>query len=107
MSLVRRLDWFECFTLVSITQLLDPSLPESLRDKDLQSALHVLTADGRVFSGAQACRFIGLRLPLTALPALALFLPGMLPLTAMVYRWVSEHRQPLSRWLGFAQAHDR
>lgn len=106
MSLLRRLDWFECFTLVSVTQPLSVALPEALRGKDLASALHVLTSDGYVCCGAKAVRFIGLRLPLVTLFALVLFLPGMLSLAAMVYRWVSAHRQPLSRLLGFAQTHD-
>jgi predicted DCC family thiol-disulfide oxidoreductase YuxK len=106
MRLLRRLDWFDCFTLVPITQSSDPSLPEALRGKDLQAALHVLTADGRVYSGAEAFRFMGLRLPLMTLPALALFLPGMLPFAALVYRWLSANRHSLSRWLGFAQTHD-
>lgn len=106
MRLLRRLDWLDCFSLVPITQSSDPSFPEALRGKDLQAALHVLTVAGRVYSGAGAFRFIGLRLPLLTLLALALFLPGMLPLAALVYRRVSIHRHSLSRWLGFAQAHD-
>lgn len=85
---------------------IDPSLPEALRGKDLQAALHVLTADGRVYNGAEAFRFMGLRLPLVALPTLALFLPGMLPLAAMIYRWVSSHRHPLSHWLDAIHARD-
>lgn len=96
MRLLRRLDWLGCFTLVPIAQTVSHFLPEALRGKDLQSALHVLTLDGRVYGGARAFRFIGLRLPLMAIPALMLYLPGMLPLASVVYRWVSAHRQSLS-----------
>lgn len=106
MRLLRRLDWFDCFRLVPIAQFSSFSLPEALRGNDLQAALHVLTADGRVYSGAEAFRFIGLQLPLVTLPALVLFIPGMLPLAALVYRLVSANRQRLSRWLEFAQSHD-
>jgi predicted DCC family thiol-disulfide oxidoreductase YuxK len=106
MRLLRRLDWFVCFSPVPVTQSFDPSLPEALRGKDLQAALHVLTADGRVYSGAEAFRFMGLRLPLVTLPALALFLPGMLPLAAMIYRWVSSHRHPISHWLDAIHGRD-
>jgi len=106
MRLLARLDWFHCFTPVPIAQSSDASVPEALRGKDLQSALHVLTADGRVYAGARAFRFIGLRLPLVTLPALALYLPGMLALAAVVYRRVSANRHRWSRWLGFAQTRD-
>jgi predicted DCC family thiol-disulfide oxidoreductase YuxK len=106
MGLLRRLDWFDCFTLVPIAQLFKSSLPEALRGKDVQAAMHVLTADGRVFSGARAVRFIGLRLPLMTLPAVALYLPGMLPFATFVYRWVSAHRHPLSRWFDARHAHN-
>jgi len=106
MRLLRRLDWFDCFTLVPIAKSTPITLPQALRDKDLQAALHVLTSDGRVYGGAQAFRFIGLRLPLMSVPALVLFLPGMLPLAAVAYRWVSAHRHSLSHWLDMIHARD-
>jgi len=106
MRLLRRFDWLGCFTLVPITQAFGHSLPEALRGKDLQAALHVLTADGRVYSGARAVRFIGLRLPLMTLPALALYIPGMLSLASVVYRWVSANRHSLSHWLDVVHARE-
>jgi predicted DCC family thiol-disulfide oxidoreductase YuxK len=109
--LLRRLDWLKRFTCIgqsSLTQaphqatpLLLPASPPSsttilLNTNDLSQAIHVATVRNRVLQGAQAVRFIALRLPLSAPLACLLFLPGAMIPTTHLYRWISKNRHHLT-----------
>ena len=92
MRTLRRLDWLERFELRPAS---DPG-PEvtalGVTPQALAGAIHCVTPDGRVMQAARCLRFIGLRVPLLMPVALLLWVPGMLPLAEVVYRWVSQNR---------------
>lgn len=98
MWLLRRLDWLGRFRLVT------RSSPEARRlglsPEALLQAVHCVTADGRVFRGARCLRFVGLRVPLLALLAALLWVPGMLELAERAYAWVSRNRHRLGGTAG-------
>jgi predicted DCC family thiol-disulfide oxidoreductase YuxK len=100
MKVLSRLDWFGVFALVPATDPRARAVAPQLTSEDLQAAIHCVTAEGRVYQGARALRFMGLRLPLLVPLALALWIPGMIFLADIAYGWVSRNRQTLSRAFG-------
>ena len=63
-----------------------------------------MTPEGCVYRGARAIRFLGLRLPLLVPVALVLWIPGVIVLAEIIYRWVSRHRLLFSRVFGCKDA---
>lgn len=100
MRRLRRLDWTGRFWLVprSATE----ARAAGLSPQDLATAIHCVTADGRVLRGAACLRFVGCRLPLLAPLAALLWLPGLLPLAERVYAGVSRRRHRRGRNAGTA-----
>ena len=72
--------------------------------EDLLEAIHCVTPEGRVYRGARAIRFVGMRLPLLVPVALVLWIPGVIFLAEIIYRWVSRHRLLFSRVFGCKDA---
>lgn len=97
MRRVRRLDWGRRFVLLPLQDEAAAALVPGLSREVLADALHCVTADGRVFRGAECVRFVALRLPLVAPLGLLLWLPGALLLAKLIYRRVSRNRHRLSR----------
>jgi predicted DCC family thiol-disulfide oxidoreductase YuxK len=96
-SWLRRLDWLRRFEFVPIADLPRAADGRNLPSPEqLDRALHVFAPDSAVLSGARALRFMGLRMPLLALPALLLFLPFALGWAERGYGWVSTRRHALS-----------
>jgi predicted DCC family thiol-disulfide oxidoreductase YuxK len=60
--------------------------------------------DGKISRGARCLRFIGLRMPLVFLFSLMLWIPGVIYLAEIVYRWISRNRYILSRVFGCKEA---
>lgn len=92
---LQRLDWLRCLDWVTAQAALPEAQARGVSAAQLNEALHCLAADGRVLAGAAALRFIGLRLPLLSLPALLLYIPGVLPLAERAYRAVAARRHCL------------
>ena len=87
---VRQLDWLGRFD----TMPYDAAVlgwPEVARGT-LGDGLRVRFPDGSVTVGIDAVRSIAVRMPLTALPALALWLPGIYQLGRAAYRFVAKRR---------------
>jgi len=104
MRLLTWLDWFNVLALVPIS---DPRAQEAapgVEAEDLRAAMHVVTRDGRIFRGARCLRFVGLRLPLFVPVALFLWIPGVIQIAEVAYRWVSSNRLILSRVFGCREA---
>jgi predicted DCC family thiol-disulfide oxidoreductase YuxK len=100
MKVLSRLDWFGVFALVPSADPQARAIAPQLPHEDLQAAIHCVTAEGRVYQGARALRFMGMRLPLLVPVAILLWIPGMIFLADIVYRWVSRNRLQLSRAFG-------
>ena len=58
----------------------------------------------RIFRGARAIRFVGMRLPLLVPVALFLWLPGIIWVAERVYMSISRNRHILSRIFGCKDA---
>jgi len=76
----------------------------TLTREDLQEAIHCVTPQGRIYRGARAIRFVGMRLPLLIPIALFLWIPGIIYIAEIIYQWISRNRLLLSRVFGCKDA---
>lgn len=104
MKVLTWLDWRKALVLVPFSDPRVGALAPQLGRGDLQEAMHCVTPEGRIYRGARAIRCLALRVPLLVPLALVLWLPGAMWVAEPVYRWVSAHRQGLSRAFGCKQA---
>jgi len=72
------------------------ALPARLRRADLETAMHLVAADGRVFAGAAATPPLLRLLPGGGLLAVLFALPGVPRAAGAVYRWIARNRHRLS-----------
>lgn len=88
----KRLDWRH---RIEWRARLEPGMNErfpQLSQEETQRRMVSIRADGRTYGGFYAVRDILLRLPLTMLPALLLYLPGMSVIGVPLYRWIAANR---------------
>ena len=104
MKVLSWLDWRNVLALVPLSDPQAHAIAPQLKPEDLQEAIHCVTPQGRVYRGARAIRFLGLRLPLLVPLALFLWIPGVIWIAEIVYAWVSQNRHLLSRVFGCKDA---
>ena len=100
MKVLSWLDWRHRLALVPLSDPRAREIAPQLSREDLQEAIHCVTPEGRVYRGARAIRFMGVRLPLLIPVALFLWIPGVIFLAEIGYAWVSRNRLVLSRIFG-------
>lgn len=98
------LDWFNTVSLLPISSARVPEIAPGLTRADLSEAIHCVTPDGRIQRGARCIRHISLRMPLAIPVALVLWIPGVIYVAEIFYRWVSRNRHFLSRIFGCKDA---
>lgn len=104
MRLLTWLDWCNTASLVPVSSpraLL--AAPRLTRD-DLLSAIHCVTPAGKIYRGARAIRFAGMRMPLLVPLALFMWIPGVIWVAEKIYQWVANNRLVLSRVFGCKEA---
>jgi predicted DCC family thiol-disulfide oxidoreductase YuxK len=104
MKVLTWLDWRHALTLVPLADPRAAEIAPQIGREDLLEAIHCVTPEGRIHRGARAIRFVGLRLPLLVPVALFLWIPGVIFLAEIVYRWISRNRLLLSRVFGCKDA---
>jgi predicted DCC family thiol-disulfide oxidoreductase YuxK len=104
MRLLTWLDWRNAFSLLPISHPRAAEIAPELEREQLLEAIHCVSTDGRIYRGARAIRFAGLRLPLLVPLALVLWIPGVIWVAEKVYQWVARHRHLLSRVFGCKEA---
>ena len=104
MKLLTWLDWFNTIHLVPLSDPRAARIAPQLRQQDLLEAIHCIARDGRIFRGARALRFVGMRMPLLVPLALLLWIPGVIQLAEKVYLLISRNRHLLSRLFGCKDA---
>ena len=67
-----------------------------LSGEETQRRMVSIRKDGKAYGGFFAVRDILIRLPLTFVPALLLYLPGMSRLGVPVYAWIARNRHRLA-----------
>ncbi len=100
MKVLTWLDWRGALSLMPLSNPRAAELAPSISQADLQEAIHCLSTDGKIYRGARAIRFVGLRLPLLVPVALFLWLPGVIYLAEKFYQLVSRNRLLLSKLFG-------
>jgi predicted DCC family thiol-disulfide oxidoreductase YuxK len=71
---------------------------------DLHEAIHCVAANGKIYRGARCLRFIGVRMPLALPFAVVMWIPGVIVVAEIIYRWISRNRYILSRVFGCKEA---
>ena len=104
MRVITWLDWFNVVSLLPISDPRAQAVAGELTRDQLLEAIHCVARDGRIYRGARCLRFIGLRLPLAFPFALFLWIPGVIYLAEIGYRWISRNRHLLSRVFGCKEA---
>jgi len=104
MKMLSWLDWFGVLALVPLSDARAQEIAPQLTREDLLEAIHCVTPQGRIYRGARALRFVGMRLPLLIPVALFLWIPGVILIAEIVYQWVSRNRHLLSRVFGCKDA---
>ena len=100
MKVLTRLDWWNQFDLLPLSDPRAAVLVPSLTREQLLEAIHCVTPLGRVYRGARCLRFVGLRLPMLVPITLVLWFPGVIWVAERLYQRVARNRQLLSRWFG-------
>jgi predicted DCC family thiol-disulfide oxidoreductase YuxK len=104
MKVLSWLDWFHALALVPLSDPRAQEIAPQLTREDLMEAIHCVTPERRIYRGARAIRFAGMRLPLLVPVALFLWLPGVIWIAEIVYQWVSRNRLLISRVFGCKDA---
>lgn len=94
------IDWFNTAELLPVSHLAAIGQAPAIAREELLEAIHAVSPSGRVYRGARCIRFLGLRIPLLVPLSLLLWLPGVIQLAELIYRWISRHRYTLSRVFG-------
>ncbi len=100
MKLLTWLDWFGLLSLIPVSSERAQVLAPSISREDLLEAIHCIAKNGRIYRGARALRFVGMRLPLMVPMALVLWIPGVILIAEKVYQLISRNRLVLSRLFG-------
>ncbi len=104
MKVLSWLDWFHALALVPLSDPHAQEIAPQLTREDLLEAIHCVTPERKVYRGARAIRFVGMRLPLLVPVALFLWIPGVIQIAEIVYAFVSRHRLFFSRIFGCKEA---
>lgn len=104
MRLLTWLDWCNTLSLVPISSPPAMLAAPSLTREDMLAAIHCVTPAGKIYRGARAIRFAGMRMPLLVPLALFLWIPGVIWVAEKFYQWVANHRLVLSRVFGCKEA---
>jgi predicted DCC family thiol-disulfide oxidoreductase YuxK len=103
----RLITWLDWFNTVSLMPIADPRAHEiapRLTRTDLHEAIHCVAKSGKIYRGARCLRFIGMRMPLVFPFSLLMWIPGVIDLSEVFYRWISRNRYILSRVFGCKEA---
>jgi hypothetical protein len=104
---MKLLAWMDWGNRIALTPLSDPgvaAIAPSLSPEALREAIHCITPRGRIYRGARAIRFVGMRVPALWPLALFLWIPGVIFIAEIVYQWISRNRYLLSRVFGCKDA---
>ena len=104
MRVMTWLDWRNCLALVPLSSPRAQTAAQSLGAEELRAAIHCITREGRIHRGARCIRFVGMRLPALVPVGLFLWIPGVIQIAEIIYRWVSRNRHVLSRVFGCKDA---
>lgn len=94
------LDWFNAFTLMPIADPRAAEIAPGIGRADLLEAIHCVAKDGRIHRGARCIRFVSLRMPLAVPAGLFLWIPGVIQVAEVAYKWLSQNRHLISRVFG-------
>ena len=104
MRVITWLDWFNTVSLVPIADPRAREIAPRLTHTDLHEAIHCVAGNGKIYRGARCLRFIGIRMPLAFPFAMLLWIPGIIYIAEIFYRWISRNRYLLSRVFGCKEA---
>ena len=100
MKVITWLDWFHRIRLLPINDPQAAALAPGIDQVDLMEAIHCITPSGKIHRGARCIRHISMKMPLAWPVALFLWIPGVIYLAEIAYKWLSRNRLLLSKVFG-------
>lgn len=100
MLTIKSLDWLKKVELVPIKDERAQRVAPDISRADLLEAIHCVTPGGDIYRGARAFRFLGFRIPLLLPVGLFLWIPGVIQIAEVVYKFVADRRHVISRVFG-------
>ncbi len=100
MRLIERLDWLDKVDMIAIQDERAEQIAPTVTRADLLEAIHCVTPTGELHRGARAFRFLGFRIPLLVPIGVILWIPGVIQLAEVVYRFVAKRRLFFSKFFG-------
>ena len=100
MKMLSWMDWRNALALLPLSDPKAAQIAPQLTREDLLEAIHCVTPEGRIYRGARALRFVGMRLPLMVPMALFLWIPGVIQIAEFAYQIISRNRLVLSKLFG-------
>jgi len=104
MKLLTWMDWFHSFRLVPMSSAETQELAPELTPEQLSAAIHCITPQKDIHRGARCIRFASMRMPLLFPLGLFLWIPGVIVIAEIIYKWISENRYILSKLFGCKDA---
>ena len=99
-NLLVKLDWLNKVEFVPLQDFKKTATGVNIDETDLNQAIHCITPQKKIFVGAKAIRFIGMRMPLLFPLSILLWVPGMMFIAEKIYQYISTNRYFLSRFIG-------
>ena len=97
---IQALDWLKKVDLVPIKDDRTKTIAPDITRSDLLEAIHCVTPEGEVHRGARAIRFLGFRIPLLFPVGIFLWIPGVIYLAEIFYKFVADRRHVISKVFG-------
>ena len=98
--LLSKLDWFNKVEFTPLKEFSESLSGVHIEENELNQAIHCITPQKKIFVGAKAIRFIGMRMPLLFPLSILLWVPGMMFIAEKIYQYISTNRYFLSRFIG-------
>lgn len=97
---IRALDWLKKVELVPVKDERTQKIAPGITRHDLLEAIHCVTPEGNIHRGARAIRFLGFRIPVLLPIGLFLWIPGVIYIAEIFYKFVADRRQFFSKIFG-------
>ena len=104
MRTIELLDWWKKVELVPINDPRSTAIAPNVTREDLLEAIYCVTPGGDIYRGARAFRFLGFRIPALIPLGVVLWIPGVIQVAEIVYKFVADHRLFFSKFFGCKQA---
>ncbi len=100
MLTIQSLDWLKKIEIIPIKDPRAQAIAPDITREDLLEAIHCITPEGAIHRGARAFRHLGFRIPLLLPLGLFLWIPGVIQIAEVFYKFIADRRHVISKLFG-------